>query len=253
MTRFQLTASAMLLTACVATGVAQAKTQEKPTVGLDHFYNHELRGEKQWHYTWDDKAPSGYSELGGVVEKLGGRPVAVRQAASADALEGVDVYIIVDPDTNKETKHPNYICPKAAKAIADWVRGGGVLVLMNNNAGNAEFEHMNRLAGQFGIQFNEDSRNNGGIPSKTMDALPDHPFFEGCDKLHMVGICTLSVEPPAEAAYTHQGDVIMATAKLGDGTVFALGDPWIYNEYMDHQDNRQSITNIFRWLLDRAK
>ena len=31
--------------------------------------------------------------------------------------------------------------------------------------------------------------------------------------------------------------------------VFALGDPWIYNEYIDHKDNRAVATNLFRQLL----
>ena len=31
----------------------------------------------------------------------------------------------------------------------------------------------------------------------------------------------------------HKGDVIMATARFGRGTVFALGDSWPYNEYVD--------------------
>jgi unsaturated rhamnogalacturonyl hydrolase len=29
-----------------------------------------------------------------------------------------------------------------------------------------------------------------------------------------------------------KGDIIMATAKYGKGTVFAIVDPWIYNEYI---------------------
>ena len=41
----------------------------------------------------------------------------------------------------------------------------------------------------------------------------------------------------------------MALAHLGKGEVFALGDPWVYNEYIDHKNNRAIVTNLFRYLL----
>jgi len=42
------------------------------------------------------------------------------------------------------------------------------------------------------------------------------------------------------------------------GLVFALGDPWLYNEYMDARrlppdfDNALTGENLFRWLLEQA-
>ena len=47
----------------------------------------------------------------------------------------------------------------------------------------------------------------------------------------------------------------MATAKYGMGTVFALGDPWIYNEYLDGRklpadfDNYEAAEAWVKWLL----
>lgn len=37
----------------------------------------------------------------------------------------------------------------------------------------------------------------------------------------------------------------------GKGAVFALGDPWIYNEYIDTKDNRRLVTAVFRHLLSQ--
>jgi unsaturated rhamnogalacturonyl hydrolase len=37
---------------------------------------------------------------------------------------------------------------------------------------------------------------------------------------------------PAKALLSDRGDIIMAISKYGKGTVFAVGDPWIYNEYI---------------------
>jgi unsaturated rhamnogalacturonyl hydrolase len=51
----------------------------------------------------------------------------------------------------------------------------------------------------------------------------------------------------------------MSVAKLGKGTVFALGDPWIYNEYVDGRrlppefDNAKGATDLSLWLLQQAR
>jgi hypothetical protein len=36
------------------------------------------------------------------------------------------------------------------------------------------------------------------------------------------------------------------------GTIFALGDPWLYNEYINSRDNFRSGTNVMQWLLARV-
>ena len=79
-------------------------------------------------------------------------------APTAANLKDADVYIIVDPDTEKETASPNFVEPQHVKAIADWVKSGGVLVLMGNDGQNAELDKFNTLAQEFGIQFNKDRK-----------------------------------------------------------------------------------------------
>jgi len=50
----------------------------------------------------------------------------------------------------------------------------------------------------------------------------------------------------------------MAISKYGKGTVFALGDPWIYNEYIDGRklpadfDNYEAAVNWVKWLLKQV-
>jgi unsaturated rhamnogalacturonyl hydrolase len=47
----------------------------------------------------------------------------------------------------------------------------------------------------------------------------------------------------------------MATSKFGKGTVFAVGDPWIYNEYVVNDrlnatyQNKQAAIELTNWLL----
>jgi unsaturated rhamnogalacturonyl hydrolase len=50
----------------------------------------------------------------------------------------------------------------------------------------------------------------------------------------------------------------MATAKYGKGTVFAVVDPWLYNEYTDprkalpRQDNFEAGKEFVSWLLKQV-
>ncbi|MCL5031418.1 MAG: hypothetical protein M1480_20640 [Bacteroidetes bacterium] len=66
------------------------------------------------------------------------------------------------------------------------------------------------------------------------DVFPDHPIFKGVKKIYLKEISTLKLSGSAKPVLTDKGDVIMASSKLGKGFVFAVGDPWLYNEYIDH-------------------
>ena len=50
----------------------------------------------------------------------------------------------------------------------------------------------------------------------------------------------------------------MATVKHGKGTVFAVGDPWLYNEYTDGRklpadfQNFQAAQDLTGWLLGQT-
>ncbi len=61
-----------------------------------------------------------------------------------------------------------------------------------------------------------------------------------------------------ESVMQHRGDVIMAVAQLGRGTVFAVDDPWLYNEYVDGRklpaefENFKASQDLARWLIRQA-
>jgi unsaturated rhamnogalacturonyl hydrolase len=42
----------------------------------------------------------------------------------------------------------------------------------------------------------------------------------------------------------NKNDIIVATAKYGKGVVFAVGDPWFYNEYVDGRKLPPQFENI---------
>ena len=236
------------------------------TVTLDSYFNAETKKDitgrvVPWHYKWEERANGGYSLWGSVWRSFGLHTRSLTQAPTAANLKGTDVYIIVDPDTPQESEHPNYIEAADIKAITDWVKAGGVLVFMGNDVGNMEFDHFNLLAKEFGIQFNQDSRNKvpGNDFEKGLLLVPDgDPIFKTAKRLYLKEISTFNLTPPAKAVFADKGDVLMAVAKLGRGTVFAVGDPWFYNEYLDGRklpptfDNFKAARDLTRWLVEQV-
>jgi lysophospholipase L1-like esterase len=232
-------------------------------VCLDEFYNNEWRKNakgitERYHYVWEDTANSGFSVLGSMLVHLGASIDTLCEAPTDQNLSRASIYVIVDPDTPLETERPNYVEQPAIDAIEKWVKNGGVLMMMENDKGNAEFEHFNQLAARFGMQFNEDSRNKvtgNAYDMGKFDSFPDHPLFKGVKQIYMKEISTLKVKDPAAPLLSDKGDVIIAFAKFGKGAVFAVGDPWLYNEYITHRklpeayENDKAAENLFRWLL----
>ena len=236
------------------------------TVMLDSYFNNETKKDStgqtiSWHYKWDELANGGFSLWGNVFRSYGAKTETLAAAPTAANLKGSHVYIIVDPDTPTETEKPNYVEAKDVKAISEWVKAGGVLVLMGNDFGNCEFDHFNQLANAFGIEFNKDSRNK--VPGNDFNmgklvVTPPHPIFKTARNLYLKEISTLKLKSPAKAVYTDKGDNIMAVVKFGKGTVFAVGDPWLYNEYTDGRklpadfDNFKAANDLALWLLQQS-
>jgi unsaturated rhamnogalacturonyl hydrolase len=104
------------------------------TVGLDNWFNHEINATtgKIYHYTWDDQENSGFSQLGDLFVSRGAKLKTIASGPNSQSMKGVDVYIIVDPDTTKENPTPNYVTVQDVKFLKKWVRRGGVLMLMAN-------------------------------------------------------------------------------------------------------------------------
>ncbi|HRI02301.1 MAG TPA: glycoside hydrolase family 88 protein [Pyrinomonadaceae bacterium] len=238
------------------------------TVVIDDYFNHEIRkskntgGDETWHYKWDERPDAGFYAFGQIFRSNGARLSTLSSAPLATNLAGASVYVIVDPDTEKETAKPNYVSEPDAKAIADWVTRGGVLLLMGNDGQNAELDKFNLIAEKFGIKFHKDRKfdvlNNdykmGGVEIAT-----GNPIFTTTKRVFVKEISTLALSGNAKALVTANGDVVMATAKHGKGTVFVIGDPWLYNEYLDGRrlplefENFKAATDLSRWLLTNAR
>jgi len=238
------------------------------TVVLDDFFNHEFRKSKTtgreevWHYKWDEMPDAGFYAWGNIFRSLGATIETLSAAPTAADLKIADVYIIVDPDTAKETADPNFIDPQHVKVISNWVKQGGVLVLMGNDAQNAELDNFNTLARGFGIQFNKDRKfevPNNDYKMGGVDIAAGNQIFTTARKIFIKEVSTLSLSDNAKAAITANGENVAAVSKFGKGTIFAIGDPWLYNEYVDGRrlplefENFKAARDLSRWLLARAR
>ncbi|HZS56686.1 MAG TPA: DUF4350 domain-containing protein [Bryobacteraceae bacterium] len=215
-------------------------------VALDGFHNDETRIPD--HYRWEGTKNGGFSEFGKLVQSLGGELKTIHERITGSMLAPVRVFIIVDPDTPAETDNPKYLESDEIDALDRWVQNGGRLVLLGNDKGNAEFEHFNRLASRFGIQFREET-----YPKTTGKAIliakgTGSVFNRGLTA-YLVEVAPLTVNADAQILLSDHGTPIMALTHKGKGLVFAVGDPWVYNEYIDRYDNREIASNLFRLLL----
>lgn len=212
------------------------KSKAQKRVLLDNYFNHEIKQGKTFHYLWSDKANSGFSEWGTIFKEEGAATDVLQQAPDHRSLDKAAVYIIVDPDTKKETPHPNYIEKKAVKTLTKWVKRGGVLVLMANDSGNCEFAHLNDLAEKFDLHFNEVRCSHVTGKNWDMGAVtPTVQPFSSLQKIYMKDAASLTLSGKAKALLVKDGNVLMAVSPKGKGYVVAVGDPWIYNEYIGHK------------------
>jgi len=238
------------------------------TVLMDAWFNSQQRtnaaGQKLlFHYKWNDRANSGFWLLGHVFRSYGVAARTLPDAPTLANLKSAQIYMIVSPDIPAKNPHPHFMQPKDAGQVAKWVKRGGVLVLMENDPGNADIPHLDELADRFGIHFNNVLANHvvaDKVHSGRVAVSGNLPVFPGSHIFYMKDTCTISVHGRATALVSKNGNILMATAKYGRGTVFAVVDPWVYNEYTDghnhnlpaEYDNFSGAKDLVRWLITQV-
>jgi len=242
-------------------------TAQKKVV-IDNYFNNEISSKtnKPFHYLWDDKEQSGFSDFGAIFTSQGAQLATLKNKPTSENLKDVDVFIIVDPDHAKDSKSPNFMDDQAAKAIAKWVKNGGVLLMLTNDSSNCELKNFNKLASRFGITYNIDfnhpelrgaDKSVRNFESCASRNLPKHPVFEGVNKIFIKEISSINCKKPARAVLVENGKTFMAESTYGKGYVFAVGDPWLYNEYIDHAmlpmdfENYKAAQNLAKLLLSK--
>jgi hypothetical protein len=214
---------------------------------LDGYHNQEPKQPN--HYRWEGADNGGFSELAKLLRDQGAELRTTTEEITPASLSGVDCLIIVDPDTPAESDHPHYLSRAESDAIVPWVAKGGRLVLLGNDAGNAEFAHFNQLASRFGFTFKEATL--GKTSGKAILTLTGKgPIFDGAPVFYGVDVAPIEIRSKSvKTLLEYQGTPVMALARKGKGSVFGLGDPWIYNEYIHRNDNRAIAAKLFAMLF----
>ncbi len=235
------------------------------TVTLDRYFNSEKRKDATgkdvfWHYTWNERSHPGFYTLGQIFEKHGAKLSSLNVAPTAANLKPASVYIIVDPDHRKDNPNPNFVSANDSKAITDWVKAGGTLLLMANDSANCELQNFNKLAAKFGISFTDKSINmvkNDIYGQGVVFPGTGNPIFKSPKKMFLKELSVLNIKSPATINTVKDGDIIIATATFGKGKVMAVGDPWLYNEYVDGRklpveyENYKAAEDLVKWLVGK--
>ena len=255
---FLLAASEMEIAPMATAGLGES-------VLLDAWYNSQTRqnaaGQTElFHYKWSDYANSGFSLFGHIWRSYGVATKTLTTAPTTEKLRNAQFYIIASPDNPSKNPNPHYMTAEDAEQIAQWVRDGGVLLMMENDPDNADIPHMDLLADKFGLHFNnvlvhhviDDNFAMGRIDLSVASPPFTHPHV-----LYMKDTCSLTLSGDAVPLLRYQGDLLMAFAHYGKGMVFAVTDPWLYNEYTDGRklpaeyDNFAGGVELVHWLVDQ--
>lgn len=245
--------------------VKQPLLIKQPVVLLDAFYNNEIKKDAygrdaRWHYAWEDISNGGFGMLGKQFESKGAQLKTLLQAPTNSSLSQATVYLIVDPDNLKDNPSPNYMNQADALVISNWVKEGGVLVLLANDSSNCDLVHFNLLAEKFGIHFTNESINMvKGIAFDMGAAFPvvGNPVLKSGTKIYVKEVSAMHLNSNAEAIATINDKVVAAIAKFGKGKVIAIGDPWLYNEYVDGRklpidfQNFEAMQQVVNWTLSK--
>jgi unsaturated rhamnogalacturonyl hydrolase len=251
--------------------LAQAETEaigQGKTVMVDAWFNSQTRknaaGQTElFHYKWDDDANPGFAFFGRAFQRYGVKLATLKTAPTLEDLRKAQIFVMASPDIPAKNPNPHYMDKASGDAIEAWVKAGGVLIVMQNDKTNSEFDHFNTLTERFGLYFNAVLRNtvdNNNWPQGTIMVPKGTGVFEYPHQAYLKEISTITLSAPAKSILTDKGDVLMAVSKVGKGTVFAVVDPWIYNEYVDRRnklplefDGYDAAVDLAGWAVRQAK
>jgi unsaturated rhamnogalacturonyl hydrolase len=235
-------------------------------VVVDGWFNSQLRTDAfgqqaEFHYKWNTWDNPGYSSFSHLFHEFGAQTSEHDAEPTLANLKGADVYVIASPDNLDKNPNAHFANAQDANQLAEWVKTGGVLVIMENDTSFADLDHFNVIGDKFGIHFNSVLRKHvigTNWEQGRIDIDGKGPIFHHPHTIYVKDVCTISVTKPARDVLDEGDDVFMATAKYGKGTVIAMTDPWLYNEYTavrklpDLYDNYAAGKEFVRWILQQV-
>ncbi len=255
-----------LLAASEIENADNAKLGRGRVVLMDGWFNSQKRtdafgNEVLFHYKWNTQDEPGYSLVGHIFRNFGAETKELDAEPTFENLKNAQLYMIVSPDNAAKNPHPNFANSNDVEQIAQWVKAGGVLAIMENDTSFADLDHFNVIAAKFGMHFNSVLRKyvvGTHWEQGKIQFDGTGPIFHQPHTIYVKDVCTISVKSPAVSVLKEGDDIFMATVKYGKGTVFAFVDPWLYNEYTDGRklpaeyQNYAAGVEFVRWLLEQV-
>jgi len=257
---------AFLMAATEMENAENARLGLGDTVVVDGWFNSQRRTDAfgrqvLFHYKWDTQDDAGYSLFGHIFRNFGAQTEELDAEPTLANLKDAEVYVIASPDNLDKNPHAHFANAEDAAQIAEWVKTGGVLMMMENDTSFADLDHFNVISEKFGIHFNSVLRKHvigKNWEQGKIEVDGKGPIFHHPHTLFVKDVCTISVAKPARSVLEEGDDIFMATAKYGKGTVIAFVDPWLYNEYTDGRklpaayDNYAGGEELVRWVLEQV-
>jgi hypothetical protein len=252
----------MLLAACFA-GAAESSSGNKPVFLYSRYYN--AQGENRY-------APDGdYKEL---LQRLS-HDFKVRvhnEPLTARTLDDVRILLIANPSDQafKTNPPPPHVSQRDIRTLRRFVRRGGGLILMENQENhNLEIHDTNKLLAQFGMQAT-----NQFTDAKLLLIPKEAPLMGGLRWAYYSGnLLLLDPAHPTKPRALVTNDltqiplsgnrdepgVLMATSRLGRGRFVVVTDSgwladWALNDrgaggnVLRGQDNWEIFRRLVRWM-----
>jgi unsaturated rhamnogalacturonyl hydrolase len=132
---------------------------------------------------------------------------------------------------------------------------------MLNDSTNSDTKHVKKLTRAFGVEITDKNINfvkNDNFPEGDVFTSSSSKIFKSNYKLFVKELVTLQPthsDVMVEAAVG--SDAVIVSRKYGKGKVVIVGDPWLYNEYVNGRklpveyQNLQASYDLIDWLLDK--
>ena len=96
---------------------------------------------------------------------------------------------------------------------------------------------------------------NDHFPDGVVTTEAGNGIFAPGSKFYVKELVTLDINRKAQKVAAKGADIVMASTTYGQGKVFVVGDPWLYNEYVNGRklpadfDNYRAMVDLVKWSL----
>ena len=255
------------LVLCMPGVAPAADAKSKPVLLYSRYFNAE--GEDRY-------LPDGNYKA--FLEKLRGdfEVVVHNKALQAQTLKGIDVVLIANPSEKaaKDNPAPHHFSPKDVAAIDGYIsRGGGLIIMGNQENHNLEVEDTNKLLKFSGLQFT-----NIYTDAKQLVIPKETPILGGLrwayytgnsvaiekeSKAHARGLVMNDLRQKPIKGPRDEAGALLAISEPGKGRVAVVTDAgWLTETALDgtgiggvaikEHDNYEIFLRLANWAAHRA-